>query len=218
MNMVRRNTRRPKLPQHVRSGHYQQLTNINHHGLPVLYPPLVDSYGSPASSPITQDSYYQHHGDTYPNALHVIPPDIGFKNNDDTEDGTKHDEYGSPLAPVTGYDPLGEADTKNKFIDLSDNNILESKLEFGETNKSKDFENQVGNVIIQELNFLGDAFVSNNISEGQNNESEDIIQQPSFEYPDQNNPEKYVNNDHETLKKVINTPLFYNDKQDYLTT
>ena len=44
---------------------------------------------------------------------------------------------------------------------------------------------------------------------------ENIPQQPSADFPDQTNPEKYLNNDQETLEKVVNTPLFYNDPQAY---
>ena len=46
-----------------------------------------------------------------------------------------------------------------------------------------------------------------------NQERENIPQKPSASEPDQIDPEKYLNNDSETLKKVINNPVFYKDTQ-----
>ena len=46
-----------------------------------------------------------------------------------------------------------------------------------------------------------------------NQEQENTAQKPSGSDPEQTNPEKYLNNDQETLKKVINNPVFYEDTQ-----
>ena len=44
-----------------------------------------------------------------------------------------------------------------------------------------------------------------------NQELENTPQKPSASEPDQIDPGKYLNNDSETLKKVINNPVFYKD-------
>ena len=42
-----------------------------------------------------------------------------------------------------------------------------------------------------------------------------IPQKASSAYPDQNNSEKYLNNDQDILDKVVNTPVFYKDAQQF---
>jgi hypothetical protein len=46
-----------------------------------------------------------------------------------------------------------------------------------------------------------------------NKEQEHTAQKPSASEPDQTDPEKYLNNDSETLKKILNNPVFYKDTQ-----
>jgi hypothetical protein len=46
-----------------------------------------------------------------------------------------------------------------------------------------------------------------------NQELEHTTQKPSARKRDLKNPEKYLNKDSETLKKVINNPVFYKDTQ-----
>ena len=52
-------------------------------------------------------------------------------------------------------------------------------------------------------------------SENSEADQSNVPQKPSVGFPDQDNPEKYFNNDQETLDKVVNTPVFYNDTQQF---
>ena len=55
----------------------------------------------------------------------------------------------------------------------------------------------------------------NTTNENSDTEQPNIPQKPSAAFPDQNNPEKYLSNEKETLSKVINNPVFYKDTERY---
>ena len=227
MALVKRNTGKHRQAQYVRGVHHHQ-PYINYHGnyqYQNIYddyymlgstvshypsPSTVDNYGSPAAP--VYNTYYLTK-DTVPNALHVITVNTDTKDNIDTE----HDEYGSPQAPVAEYNKIVVVDTENKNINVddNDNDVGEFEIAFGGgTTKSTGLDNQEETVNSQDIDSIKNDFITN-ISDKENNDPEDIPQRPSSDYPDQNDPEKYLNNDQATLEKVINTPLFYNDKQDY---
>jgi len=212
MALVKRNTGKHRQAQYVRGVHHHQ-PYINYHGSTVSHypsPSTVDNYGSPAAP--VYNTYYLTK-DTVPNALHVITVNTDTKDNIDTE----HDEYGSPQAPVAEYNKIVVVDTENKNINVNDNDNDVGELEIafgGGTTKSTGLDNQEETVNSQDIDSVKNDFITN-ISDKENNDPEDIPQRPSSDYPDQNDPEKYLNNDQATLEKVINTPLFYNDKQDY---
>ena len=72
----------------------------------------------------------------------------------------------------------------NEVVDLSSNGIESNKLEFPPISENEEFVQQ------------------------------NFPQNPSAGFPDQANPEKYLNNNQETLEKGVNSPVFYNDVAD----
>jgi hypothetical protein len=71
--------------------------------------------------------------------------------------------------------------------------------------------------VTENANFLSDEVIDINSNSIESNEPDhsNIPQKPSVGFPDQENPEKYLNNDQETLVKVVNTPVFYKDTQQF---
>ena len=151
--------------------------------------PSLDTYGSPGAPVIQTDeeTFYLPNDNSYPNALHVIAAFPGCTN--DTSDDTMHiDNYGSPLAPA--IEDLSQITFNNKPSKVDTDHVF----------------NLISDVIAPNDNSIN----ANSVSEDEN-----ILQEPSSDFPDQNNPEKYINNDKETLNKVINTPVFYKDTQQF---
>jgi len=190
-----------------------------------FHPPGVDTA---LVSLACKDRVCHSDDDTHPNALHVIAVETvtsdTFKyNNIDEEAITKHDEneYGSPRAHVVRLEELTAAKPDIKYKDYNretiGNNIEEIEVDFNESNVLTELNMEEGKAEIKVNDSTITFTSSNDLSSNQNHYPaiENIPQQPSADFPDQTNPEKYLNNDQETLEKVVNTPLFYNDPQAY---
>jgi hypothetical protein len=158
--------------------------------------PSLDTYGSPEAPVIQTDeeTFYLPNDNSYPNALHVITAFPGVTNdtpdedmNIDNDPDIQLDNYGSPLAPA--IQDLSQI----TFINIKPTNIDTDQV-----------TKLISAVITPNDNYIN----TNSVPADQN-----IAQEPSSDFPDQNNPEKYINNDKETLDKVINTPVFYKDTQ-----
>ena len=107
--------------------------------------------------------------------------------NNDNDLDIQIDNYGSPLAPPVEYLPqIMYINNKPTIIDTD-----------------------------QAINLISDVIAPNDNSAITTSVPKDqnISQKPSSDIPDQNNPDKYINNDQQTLNKVINTPVFYKDTQ-----
>ena len=136
-----------------------------------------------------------------------------------TGDITEPDGDGlSPLAPVIKYIKYttneDNNDVKNYKEAISDN-IGQSKADDHRKNTSKEFENLKEKDDNKDDSLARDVFSKHIITNNQSiifgTEGPNISQKPSYVYPDQNDPEKYLNNDQEKLDKVLKTPVFYND-------
>ena len=72
--------------------------------------------------------------------------------------------------------------------------------------------------VISFNNFNVNTFEDNLSSDNNNDDDDDTIPQiPSANVPDQNNPEKYFNNEIQTIQKVLGRPIFYNDATNHFT-
>jgi hypothetical protein len=179
----------------------------------------VDSYGSPRAPVLHKDNIGYLH--SYPNALHEISVTDDFTHNDiifvNSDDGhtnnQQYDIYGYPQANIISDLPDIISGTSGPTSE-------------GFTHKETDLDNSPEfPLVIDNANFLDEnvigmttnSIASNGIVQAENSELDqsNIPQKPSVGFPDQENPEKYLNNDQETLDKVINTPVFYNDTQQF---
>ena len=174
---------------------------------PVLHDTVSNGYGSPMST-VFQDTGVDGYGspissviqstDSYPNALHeIVVPSHGdhenveiLLNSDNYINTNQHEGYQDILNDNTDSDLISVPE----FSFLGENNNIIS-------NNAKDM---TSDIIVN---------TNNLILENENIKEANIPQKPSAKFPDQNNPEKYLNNDKHTLNKVINTPVFYSDIQ-----
>ena len=159
-------------------------------------PPSLDTYGSPGA-PIIQtyeETLHLPNDNSYPNALHVITAFPGDTNDTSDEDlnidndpDKQLDKYGSPLAPAIGDLSLvnfisDKPATKyaNDGSEIFHDDIGQTMADFHaaeEFSISMDKPYKVNDKVI---NLKSDV-----VPEDQN-----ILQNPSSDFPDQNNPEQ----------------------------
>ena len=150
----------------------------------------IDGYGSPISSVIQNT-------DSYPNALHeIVVPTHGDHEN--VEILLNSDNYVN-TNQYEGYQDILNDNTDSDLLNAPGFSILGQNNNFLSHNGIDNMNN--------------DNLLSNLIFENEIIKAENIPQNPSAKFPDQNNPKKYLNNNKETLNKVINNPLFYSDIQ-----
>ena len=105
-------------------------------------------------------------------------------------------------------------DVKNDKEAISEN-IGKSRADDHRTKTSKEFENLKEKDDKKDDSLARDVFLNNIIFVNQRiisgTEGQRIPQKPRYVYPDQNDPEIYLNHDQEILEKVLKTPVFYND-------
>ena len=144
---------------------------------------------------------------TYPNALHVIPAP------------------NAPIAPYAHNAPnvidSGISDGKNDEQLNNEEVIPNYNDHFCEGSEEivNNFKTTTESSIVNNLSHTDLEAVTVQLSgevaprDMGNHELENTPQKPSASEPDQIDPEKYLNNDAETLRKVINNPVFYKDTQ-----
>ena len=145
---------------------------------------FVVSNGHTDSSHVTAFAIPQ---DTYPNALHVISVNIVSE-------------------PVDDFDGVRD-ETVNSIIDEDSYGAPLAPLK-------QNFQRPLTPLVSEENGDIAKDITDNtHVTETVNNDvaNPNVNQEPSSLVPDQNNPDKYVNTDQETLKKIINNQLFYND-------
>ena len=82
------------------------------------------------------------------------------------------------------------------------------------TNDIDGYGNPLGSVI--NFDDFDVSFEDQNNLTSDNNNDDTIPQIPSSNVPDQLNPEKYFNDEKETLMKVLDNPIFYNEATNQL--
>ena len=151
---------------------------------------------------MNEEVFYPPQADTYPNALHIIPAPNTYE----------------AIKSVVSHSRNNEADIGQlqncEVIAIHNNNDFEGSDEF-----EYNFQGVTESLTVHNLSHTDLDAETDQLSgivgtrDMGNNELENTHQKPSTSKPDQTDPEKYVNNDTETLKKVINNPIFYKDTQ-----
>ena len=190
--------------------------------------PSLDTYGSPGAPVIQtyEGTFYLPHDNSYPNDLHVITafPGGTIETSDeflniDNDPIIQLDNYGSPLAPAIedlSQLPFINNNPTNKYIDngsaIFHDDMKQTVADFQAAEEFSIIMDKPNIVTAQVINLTSDVVSTNDNSVPKD---QNIPQEPSSNFPDQNDPEKYVNNDQDTLTKVINTPVFYKDNQQF---
>ena len=173
----------PVLQDTVYEGYWSPISAVSHST-------GIDGYGSPISSVIQNT-------DSYPNALHeIVVPTHGDHEN--VEILLNSDNYVN-TNQYEGYQDILNDNTDSNLLNAPGVSILGQNNNFLSHNGIDNMNN--------------DNLLSNLIFENEIIKAENIPQNPSAMFPDQNNPRIYLNNNKETLNKVINNPLFYSDIQ-----
>ena len=158
---------------------------------------------------------------SYPNALpeisvsdDVTHKDIIAVNRDDGHTNIQqYDIYGYPQANVISdlQDFISGASESTDEVFSHKETHLDNSPDFLLVTEYATFLND------EVIDMTSNSIESNGVvpSESKESDQSNIPQKPSVGFPDQENPEKYLNNDQETLDKVVNTPVFYNDTQQF---
>ena len=173
----------------------------------------VDSYGSPRAPVLNTNNI--GHPSSYPNALHEITMtddvthnNIIAVNSDDSHTNIlQYDSYGFSQANVISDLPdfiLGASGPTAK-VNSHKNTKLDNTPEFLLVLDNPKFLNkEVTDMTINSIASNGKAPSENSEADQSN-----VPQKPSVDFPDQEHPEKYFNNDQEKLDKELNTFTLY---------